>query len=304
MPSRQLEWNANLTRHLKELGPARASDALVPHNYLLNAKVLHAFHAEHWAGVTMAFGAATTAHAVRESGGRRLWITEYNLSPPTAVPLHEPSMVPSAAWLKNASFSLAHAGHILGHILAGIESAGTVQMMHLHSLFGNPATGRAFVKLHDGSMSVSSVAQIFAHVAALAKFHTEMAALDTSTAGMLSFNITDEPLRRIQAVAFSTRKQLNGSTIALVLINRDVEDVQVQIEVPVYGGGYRHVAYHEPDPGQSLPWHEIQLDGSQAPSSFPWPGPVHTSIASLPSHDVATVVLPKLSISVVEPNIL
>jgi hypothetical protein len=107
-------------------------------------------------------------------------------------------------------------------------------------------------------------------------------------------------LRRIQAVAFSTRGTLSGSTVAFVLINRDVVDAQVQIEVPVSDGGYQHVTCHEPDPGQSLPWHEIQLVGPKAPSSFPWPGPVRASVSLLPSHGVAMVVLPKLSISVVE----
>ena len=151
--SRQIQWNFNLAHSLADTPGGRKKDAIVPHNYLLNSKVLQAFEPEHWAGVTMAFGAATTAYAAKEAGGWELWITEYNLSPPTQIPTHEPHMVAATTWLKNAYFSLVHAGHILGHILGGIESGGVVQMLHLHSLFGT--AGRASIceapqGQHDG----------------------------------------------------------------------------------------------------------------------------------------------------------
>jgi hypothetical protein len=305
--SRQTQWNANLTRSLAGKPGGRKNDALVPHNYLLNSKVLYAFEPEYWAGVTMAFGAATTAYAAKTAGGRELWITEYNLSPPTQIPTHEPHMVPAATWLKNASFSLVHAGHILGHILGGIESNGGVKMLHLHSLFGNPKAGRAFVKLHKGSMMVSSVAQVFAHVAVLAKSYTSMAAVDTSAAGLLAFNCTGPALTRVQAVAFSNATddpdQKDGSRqdrMALVLINRDVEEVKVHL--PACDGRYRHVAYHEKTVAAAaldLAWHEIALDDEPPP--FPWPGPVRSMVTPVEQEENRVLVLPPLSVSVVEP---
>ena len=305
--SRQIQWNTNLTRSLADKPGGRKNDALVPHNYLLNSKVLHAFEPEHWAGVTMAFGAATTAYAAKTAGGRELWITEYNLSPPTQIPTDEPHMVAVTTWLKNASFSLVHAGHILGHILGGIESGGVVKMLHLHSLFGNPVAGRAFVKLHKGSMMVSSVAQVFAHAAVLAKSYTSMAAVNTSAAGLLPFNCTGPALTRVQAVAFSnaTTDPKVGSRqgqMALVLINRDVEEVKIQVDLPACGWCYRHVAYHETvaTAAQGLPWHEIALDGEPPP--FPWPGPVRSTITPMAEEGSHVLVLPPLSVSVVEPT--
>ena len=143
-----------------------------------------------------------------------------------------------------------------------------------------------------------------------------MATVDTSAAGVLPFNCTGPALTRVQAVAFSNATddpdQKDGSRqgqMALVLINRDVQEVKVQIDLPVCDGCYRHVAYHETvaTAAQGLPWHEIALDDE--PPSFPWPGPVGgpvrstiTPMMAAEGSHAAVLVLPPLSVSVVEPT--
>ena len=291
------QWNANLSRTRTAAcatSPVHplCFDSVTAHNYRLNLADLEAYSASADA-MTLAFltySEATTLNAVERMAAyfpnATLYLTENNVFYPDG---WGNTSSPAASFLRASYHSGLHALYVASGLMAALAHSPLVGSFHYHGLLqgcSKPSgcdplasqPGFGIVSLDTpGQTTVSAVAQVYAHLSAVARQATAVAPVTLSTGPTLNATFADRPdMPALQALAFF----MPANATTLVVLNRwAAAPVQAQVTglPPCSSSGssltVHTVAYEAADPGG---WAAMPSD----PTHFPWPGPLRPTSAT------------------------
>lgn len=290
--SRLAEWASNLFKHRS------LYDAWVVHFYGVGLNLVSAVPEKDRAAVMLAWPQSALgqrAAIVRSKyGGVPLWLTEYNVAFHGLNREEVDKNAPPARFLASAKNSGLHALIAAGHLLTVIENHDIYKTACYHSLVGMDGFGMLKFDREspDSPCRVNAAAQVFAHLSAISAKSSEMGAANITNSPSIHMPRDLGDVKALQAVFFRS-----DAGVTYAILNRSYAPVPVELDAPAElknGSVVTYTADRDPKPldGMELP--------ADAATSYPWPGPMKPSRASLKIRNgSAAVEIPALSLMIV-----